>query len=288
MLLAICFALISALLYATASVLQHRAAIAQAQHHSMRLGLLARLVTEPLWLAGIAADGLAFVFQFIALGHGSLILVQPLLVSGLLFALPLGAWLAKAPLTAGDWAGAAAVVVGLSIFLVVSSPDRGHQEVSGRAWLILGVVCVALIGALVLGARGGPGRRRAALLAAAGGVVYGLTAALTKSEAHLLGLGITQALNWQLVALVIAGGLGMLLAQSAFQAGPLDASLPMLSVTDPIVSIAIGAFAFGEGIETNRVASTLEVVGLVLVVVGVFALGRSQARIEGHEAAPTG
>ena len=63
-------------------------------------GLLTRLVTKPLWLAGIAADGLAFVFQFVALGHGSLILVQPLLVSGLLFALPLGAWFAKAHLTA--------------------------------------------------------------------------------------------------------------------------------------------------------------------------------------------
>jgi drug/metabolite transporter (DMT)-like permease len=289
MLVAIGFALVSALLYAAASVLQHRAAVAQAHEHSMRLGLLARLVTNPLWLAGIAADGLAFVFQFVALGHGSLILVQPLLVSGLLFALPLGAWLARAPLTAGDWVGAAAVVVGLSIFLIVASPDRGHAQVSDRAWLVLAVVGVALIGALVRGARGGPGRRRAALLAAAGGVVYGLTAALTKSVAHLLDLGITHVLSWQLVALVIAGSLGMLLAQSAFQAGPLDASLPMLTVTDPIVSIAIGAFAFGEGIEISRIASVLEVVGLVLMVLGVFALGRSQARIEGHDQpAPAG
>src|SRR6202011_2170047 len=108
MLVAISCALFSSLLYALASVLQHRAAIAQPQDKSLHLGLLARLVTKPLWLAGIAADGLGFVFQFVALGHGSLILVQPLLVSGLLFALPLGAWLAHTRLGRQDWIGAAA------------------------------------------------------------------------------------------------------------------------------------------------------------------------------------
>jgi drug/metabolite transporter (DMT)-like permease len=277
-------ALLSSLLYAAASVLQHRAAIAQPQERSMRIGLLARLVTKPLWLAGIAADGLAFVFQFIALGHGSLILVQPLLVSGLLFALPLGAWLAGTRLTHRDWAGAAALVVGLSLFLLVASPDPGHATVADRTWLLLGVIVVASVGGLLVLARGGPSRRRAAMLAAAAGIVYGMTAALTKSVAHLLGIGVSHVLtSWQVEALIVAGVLGMLLAQSAFQAGPLDASLPSLTVTDPIVSIAIGAFALGEGIETNPVASVLEAVGLILVVIGVVALGKSQARIEARE-----
>ena len=284
MLLAIGCALVSSLLYAAASVLQHRAAIAQSQEHSMRLGLLTRLVTKPLWLAGIAADALAFLFQFVALGHGSLILVQPLLVSGLLFALPLGAWFARTRLTAQDWVGAAAVVVGLSLFLLSASPDQGHGDATNHSWLILGGVSIVMVGGLVLGARGGPSRRRAALLAAAAGVVYGLTAALTKSVAHLLGLGLTHVLtSWQPLALIVAGGLGMLLAQSAFQAGSLDSSLPMLTVTDPIVSIAIGAFAFGEGIEISPAASTLEAVGLILMVLGVFALGQSQARIESRD-----
>ncbi len=289
MLLAILCALLSSLLYAMASVLQHRAAVAQPQTHSMRLGLLARLITKPLWLAGIGADGLGYVFQFVALGHGSLILVQPLLVSGLLFALPLAAWLAKTRLTAQDWAGAAAVVVGLSTFLLMASPDRGHADVSRGAWLVVLGVGAVVVGGLVVAARGGPSRRRAAMLAAAAGIIYGLTAALTKSVAHLLGLGIAHLLSWELVALIGAGSLGMLLAQSAFQAGPLDASLPVLTVTDPIVSIAIGAFAFGEGIEISALACTLEGVGLLLMVIGVFALGRSQARLEEREqASPAG
>jgi hypothetical protein len=170
------------------------------------------------------------------------------------------------------------------MFLLAASPDAGHAQVPNRTWALLGVIVLAAVGGLVLGARGGPGRKRAALLAGAAGVVYGMTAALTKSVAHLLGIGIGRVVtNWQLEALIVAGVLGMLLAQSAFQAGPLDASLPSLTVTDPIVSIAIGAIALGEGIEINPVACTMEIVGLILVVTGVFALGRSQARIEGHE-----
>lgn len=256
----------------------------------MRLGLLGRLVTKPMWLAGIVADGLAFLFQFVALGHGSLILVQPLLVCGLLFALPLDAWLAHTRLTRWDWGGAAAVVAGLSMFLLMASPDRGRDVVPGHTWVVLGLVGVVTVGVLVFGARGGPSRRRATLLAAGAGVVYGYTAALTKASAHLLGLGITHFLfSWELVALIVAGALGMLLAQSAFQAGSLDASLPMLTVTDPVVSVAIGAVAFAEGIEIDRVAVPLEALGLILVVVGVFALGRSQARLASQgEPAATG
>src|SRR3984893_478849 len=169
------------MLYALASVLQHRAAIAQPQEKSMRLGLLGRLVTNPMWLAGIAADGLGVLFQFFVLGHGSLILVQPLLVCGLLFALPLGAWLDHTQLSPWDWGGAAAVVAGLSTFLLVAHPDRGRNVVPGHTWVVLGAVGITTIVVLVIGARGGPSRRRAALLAAAAGVVYGYTAALTKA-----------------------------------------------------------------------------------------------------------
>ena len=272
----------AALLYALASVLQHRAATAQPEQQSMRLGLLRRLVTEPLWLAGIMADGFAFVFQFVALGHGSLVVVQPLLVSGLLFALPLEAWLSATRLTRRDWLGAAAVVAGLSLFLLVAGAGRGDAEVADVSWGVLIAIGSVAVAALVLAARGGPSRRRATLLATAAGIVYGLTAALTKSTAHTLGLGLGHVvLSPQLAGLIVFGGLGLLLAQSAFQAGPLDASLPMLTVTDPIVSIAIGAAVFDETIAVGPVSSALEAVGLVLVVVGVFTLGRSAA-VVGH------
>lgn len=278
MLIAVVCALLSAFGYALASVLQHRAASSQPGEHSMRLGLLTRLIRNPWWLVGIACDGFAFVFQFVALGHGSLVLVQPLLVSGLLFALPLGAWLSGTVMKPRDWCGAALVCIGLSTFLLASSPDPGHQGMSGRAWaMLLGFATVSMT-ILIVAAQGRTPRARAFLLAIAAGITYGLTAALTKVCAHQLGQGPTQLLShFEVYALVAFGLIGMLLAQSAFQAGSLDASLPVLTVVDPVVSIVIGALALGEAIEVGLLPTFLEVAGLVGMTIGVFLLAKSEA-----------
>src|SRR3989440_3164778 len=153
-------ALGSAFLYALAAVAQQRAAVAEPLEYSLRLRLLISLLHRPLWLVGLACDVGAFVLQFWALDHGSLVLVQPLLVSGLLFALPLGAFLSRSPLRPADWLGSALVVTGLSVFLVVANPDRGRADASTGAWLLLGLITAGAGGRLLLA--GGRGARAAA------------------------------------------------------------------------------------------------------------------------------
>src|SRR5205823_14650506 len=136
-------ALGSALLYALAAVFQQRAAVAEPPEHSLRLRLLIGLLRRPMWLVGLGCDISAFVLQFWALDHGSLVLVQPLLVSGLLFALPLGAVLSKERMRRHDWTGAGLVVLGLSVFLIVAQPDRGSSDAAPRVWLMLVVSILA-------------------------------------------------------------------------------------------------------------------------------------------------
>src|SRR5204862_3679820 len=136
-------ALGSAFLYALAAVAQQRAAVAEPLEHSLRLRLLINLLHRPLWLLGLACDVGAFLLQFWALDHGSLVLVQPLLVSGLLFALPLGAILSHERMKSSDWIGAGLVVAGLSIFLVVAQPDEGRPDASTRAWAVLIPIALA-------------------------------------------------------------------------------------------------------------------------------------------------
>jgi drug/metabolite transporter (DMT)-like permease len=285
--LAVICALVSSLLYALASVLQHRAAIAQPQQQTMRLGLLTRLVRSRIWLLGLVFDGGAFGLQFIALGHGALVLVQPLLVCGLLFALPLGAWVAGSRMTGSDWWGAVAVVAGLSAFLLTAAPGKGHAEVANQDWLVLFAVAGVLIAGLVLAARGGDSRRRASCLAAAAAINYGVTAALTKAVAHLLTGGVGEVVeSWELYVLVAAGLLGMVMAQSAFQAGALDLSLPVLTVVDPVVSILIGAFLFGEGVRSGPIATSVEAFGLILMSIGVVALSRAEVVRAVHTEVP--
>lgn len=241
------------------------------------MGLLVNLVGRPAWLLGLLADGAAFILQFLALGHGSLLLVQPLLVSGLLFALPIGARLAHKRLSGTEWLGAAEVVVGLSLFLVVASPGLGRLDVSGLAWGMTALATLAPTVLLIIAAPAGHGPGRAAMLGAASGIAYGLAAALTQAvSTELVRRGAVHVLlTWQLYALVVAGLGTLLLVQSAFQAAPLRCSLPILTVVDPVVSVLIGSLAFGEQIHSSAIDVVLEVVGMLILSKGVFLLGRS-------------
>ncbi|TMM18445.1 MAG: hypothetical protein E6G01_03630 [Actinobacteria bacterium] len=283
-------ALGAALLYATASVLQQRAAGEAPAERSLRLGLLVGLIARPMWIIGILADVAGFGLQFVALDRGSLVLVQPLLVSGLLFALPFGAALTHRRLTASEWLGSAATVAGLALFLVVASPGPGQDRASNLAWIITGACTLAPIAVLVAVSRSTGGALRAGLLAAAGGIFYGLAAALTKVTAQELHSGVVHTLtnDWEPYALVVCAVVAMVVVQSAFQAGPLRWSLPTLTVVDPVVSVVIGALTLGERISTVGAAPVLEIVGLAAMAWGVFLVARCPLMVGVEETTVSG
>lgn len=287
--LAVVCALLSALMYGAASVLQQRTAAAEPAESSLRLGLLTKLARSPAWLLGIVADVIGFVLQFVALSTGTLVVVQPLLVCGLLFALPLGARVGAARLRRSDAVAALAVCAGLSVFLLVARPATGHSAVRFTTWVAVLVPSAAVVAALVWAAVQPDrlARHKAVLLSAVAGLSYGVAAALIKDVSHLLGRSIVGTLgHWQLYVLIIIGIGGMLVAQSAFQAGSLDASLPTMTVVDPVVSILIGAFAFGESITVGLVSGLTELAAIVVMVLGVFALARSNTARSLHAGPP--
>jgi len=82
-------ALGSALFLAVASVLQHRAG------HDTAAVALWQVLKRPVWLAGAGAGLAGFCLHVLALSGGRLSVVQPLLVSALLFALPLSRMLTR-------------------------------------------------------------------------------------------------------------------------------------------------------------------------------------------------
>jgi drug/metabolite transporter (DMT)-like permease len=275
---AVLAALAAALSYAIASVLQHWEAEKQPPDKALRLSLVARLAKRPRWIAGLGFDVGGYAVQWWALTIGSLVLVQPLLVLGLLFALPIKARFSAYRFHGWDWAGALLTTSGLAVFLVASRPGAGHPNVGAITWTVLLCIAGVLTGVLVAIGRRSTPRWKAVAYGTAGGIVYGVCAALTKSCAHLLTLGVSHLFqSWQPYLLIGAGVAGMVLAQSAFQAGPLDASLPTLSATDPIVSVVIGAVAFGEAIRVGVAETTLEVLSFSAIVVGIFMLAHTEA-----------
>ncbi len=84
----IVFALLAAFCNALNVVTQHRASIGD-PGHSKGWRFVRYLVSNPLWLFGWVALAASFVFQALALHNGLLSVVQPLLVTELVFALVL-------------------------------------------------------------------------------------------------------------------------------------------------------------------------------------------------------
>ena len=276
-------ALAAALCYAVASVFQQNGAAQAPIEDALRVSLLLGLVRRPVWIIGIVADVLGFLLQFLALGHGSLVLVQPLLVCGLLFALPLGAAMTdRRWLTGREWFGSGVVVAGLALFLVVANPAPGAATTSGLAWVIVSLT--TLVPALLLtlaSVRAAPAVA-ATLQATGAGFLYGLAAAFTRTVAHLATAGpgsaghtlIQVMATWQTYGLLAVGIGSLLLSQTAFQGGPLGWSLPALSAVDPVVSIVIGALAFSEPIRSDPLGVAAETVGLGLMLGGILLLNR--------------
>lgn len=273
--LAVVYSLLGAGCYATSSVLQQRAASEQPPETSMRPSLLLRLLRSPRWMLGNVADVGGFLFQFLALRQGALALVSPLFVIGLAFSIGGSALVDRRWPTRHEWAASAATVVGLGLFIFVAQPGPGHPRASGLAWSGLFLATAVLSAVAVLLARGTQ-RRRALFLSVATGILYGVTAAITEHAGHLLDRGFLHILTtWTPYVLVVVSVVGLLANQSAYQAGDLRLSLPMLTVLEPIVAIVIGQLLFGEHIASTGGARLGEVVSLAVMVVGVFWLART-------------
>jgi drug/metabolite transporter (DMT)-like permease len=280
-------ALAAAFMFALSNVLEQREAEQLPDDQSLRAGLILRLVRRPLWLAGFGADVGGYVCHAAALAFGSLVFVQPLLVTGLLFALLLRAAITGRPLHRRELFAAILLAVGLAVFLLVVSPHGGRSHAPIGDWVIAGPVIVATIAACVVAGQRVARARRALLLGLAAGISFGVSAALTKTFVHLLGQGVfTMLQHWEPYALAVATLGGLVLAQSSFQAGSLSASIAALEVAEPVVAAAIGIGLLDERVETRSVAYQLAIVlAFIAMFVGVVALSRSSEFEEGPDEA---
>ncbi len=244
---AVAIALVAAACYALAATTQHRAARRERNYATLDPRLLVRLLRRPLWLLGGLADLAGAFFHALALGFGPLSLVQPLLVSGLVLAVPLeAAWDRRRP-NRRDLTGVVLAAFGLGTFVAIISPEPGLSVPD--TGVLLGVdllVGIGVGGCIVFALRSLP-TRRATLLGIAAGGLYAVAAALAKvcvNRIQLDGLGVLA--DGHLYALAVVGIAAMVLNQNAFQAGSLAGPLTGITLTDPLASLFIATAAFDE------------------------------------------
>jgi drug/metabolite transporter (DMT)-like permease len=263
---------------AATGVLQQRAASTRPSNERFSLRMLATLAHNKTWLAGIGAAVLSYGFQAVALAFGPLALVQPLVVSELLFAVPISAKLRGIQLGRREWISMLVIIAGLVIGIVSAHPRKANPLVPISLWAYaLGGIAVLVALALLIG-RQVTGPAKASLFALAGASTMALQSALYKATISALErdkLGVF--LHWQSYALIIASFLGLYLVQNAYQAGPLAASMPVMDAVLPTVAIALGVGLFKEPIRTSWWGLAGASTGLALLIIGIVALDTSSA-----------
>lgn len=273
----VALALAAALLFALGTVLQQQVASQSSEEESRSAGFLVALARKPRWVAGIAADALGFVGQAWALGIGKLVVVQPLLATAVVFALPLGAKLAGRRISVREIVAALAVTAGLGAFLVVADPTGGVENANAVEWVASFAVCGGLSLALIVAARGRSPVHRAALMGTAAGIMFALAAALTKTTVDQLDDGVLAVFeHWQVYALVVVGWVSMTVSQRSLQTGALAPAVATQMAFDPIVSVALGVLAFEESIHETSATAVIALLAFAVMIGGMVVLALFQ------------
>jgi drug/metabolite transporter (DMT)-like permease len=266
--MAVILAFGSAAVFALGIVLQQRVVMDAPEAKEASAGILFRLVQHPVWLGGIAAYGIAFGMQAAALGDGRLAVVQPILATTIVFALPLGVWLSAQRITRRDVVAAIVVTAGLALFLLLADPSGGRDDAPLGGWIVAGAILIGIATALLLAGLGRTGALRAALLGTAAGLLFGLVSALTKGAVEVLqDDGAEVLLNWHLYTLIVVGFAGMTITQLSLQTGILPPAVATSSIFNPAAGVVLGLTLFDELVHH----STGGRIGAVLALLAMFA-----------------
>jgi drug/metabolite transporter (DMT)-like permease len=277
-------ALLAAVFSGLGIVVRQRATMEVPQEQGVSTTMVKTLLRKRLWWAGTAVSIAGYACQALALTYGSLLLVQPLLVSSLLFALPISARLAHRSVTPSEWGWALVLTVALAVFVLVAQvrSDSEDYRASVLAWSLVPLVAVPLVvGCVLVAARTG-GRRRAVLLAVAVAVLFGVVAVLTKITTHLASEGgiaaaLTVPAPYLLIVLAVAAAV---VQQSAFHAGALQTSVPTMLVLEPLVAVLLGVVVLGEHLAVSGPAAVALPVAVVAMAAATIALGRDEGAYE--------
>ncbi|RNE49081.1 DMT family transporter [Corynebacterium alimapuense] len=276
-LLAIVFALASALTIAWGTVVRHRIAEEAPADGSFKGSPLWNAISRPRWWAGTGTALLGYGLQIIALGFGTLLVVQPILVLSLMFTLPLAARYDGRRMYNSEifWAGLLTIAVATLVLL--GRPLQGSPQPPVEKWLP-----AILIGAVVLItveriAQHQSNRNKALLLGLVTGALFGYVAVLSKAFVdifvHSGFLAIFTA--WESYALILGATLGTIVQQYSFNAGALKNSLPAMTIAEPIVAFTLGYLVLGEKFQVDTIIGwAFMALALITMIISTVVLSR--------------
>ena len=143
----------AAFFIAIGDVIHQRSAQEVTDEPVSHVDLFLRLLRDRRWWLGSIVAAVGFGLQAAALGFGSVLLVQALLVTSLLFALPINARLSHRRVTRWEWTWAALLAAAVAVIVIVGNPTAGHSRASLETWTAVIAVLGPAMVLCVIGAR---------------------------------------------------------------------------------------------------------------------------------------
>lgn len=279
----------SAATFGLSSSLQHRVVgTTDASTHS-GARLLARLLRSPSWVIGIALSVGAFALHAAAITLGSLALVQPVIVSGIVFAVLIRAALDRRLPSGREIVWSVVTWAGLALFIAVVHATTASEVPNNLVALAFAAASLVAAGVSVRCANTArTPERRGLWFGFAAGVLFGLVAGLLKIVTGLAAQGPLQVIfHWPVYIMVPAGLWAMTMNQRAYQVTRLSVSMPVLNIVDVLLALGFAAAVFGEHFVTSPITLLAEVAALGLMAVGVRQLARTEEQVDAALEEPT-
>ena len=276
--ISVLLAVVAAVLLALACAVEQDSAGRVPEEQALKLSLLTRLLRTPRWLVGIGLAAVSFPIQATALGMGSLVVVEPILASGIALALPMQWVIWRRHLRPIDLLLVAVVAAALAMFLTAGQLGGGTRDGEPVEWLMAGAVSALVAAALAVAALPRKGAVRAGLLGTAAGTLFGVQSALLKATVDGLSRGVLNVVtDWHLYALLVTGVTALVLEQSAYQTGALAPSVTATKLVAAVTAVALGLLLFDERVTSTGIRLVMAIVALVVALVALTALSWSQA-----------
>ncbi|GIH40109.1 hypothetical protein Mco01_31090 [Microbispora corallina] len=259
-------ALVGALGYALGAALQQFEAVTE--------GASLALVRRPRWWIGGVIGFAGASLHAVALSVAPLVLVQPVSVATLVFAVPLAATLHGRRPRPAEIAGSVAVAAGL-LGLMLLVPARNVTPVLSDTAALGLIGCVGLVVAVTFSAaRLVRGPAKALLTAVGAGSVTATVSTFVRVVGGGLGGDLSRLVTWFTLAIPVLLVCAVVLLQKSYAVGYFGIAYAGVQVVDPITSVTAGAVLLGEPLPSEPGKVVPALLATALLIGGTVTLGR--------------
>ncbi|WP_405140923.1 DMT family transporter [Sphaerisporangium sp. NBC_01403] len=270
-------ALVGAFGYAGGAALQ--------QYEAIHGGATLKLVKRPRWLIGGAIGLAGASLHAVALSFAPLVLVQPVSVATLVFAVPLAAALHGRRPKKAEVLGSIAVAVGLLGLMLLIPQSNTRPELSTPAALGF-LACVgAVVAVCQLAARRARGSGKALLLSIGAGSVTASVSTFVRVVGGGLGGDLSRLVHWFTLAIPVLLLCAIVLLQKSYAVGYFGIAYAGVQVVDPVTSVLAGTVLLGEPLPSGVGNVIPAVISAAVLIAGTITLGRLAPETS-HEVSP--